>query len=72
MTLRELFEPMKNPPDVITIDVPLLIRLLEWAKEEAESDIALHVVATNLVRMQSNVLSMKDYEEIITMPLDVD
>lgn len=39
-TIEEIVEE-----NVICIDVPLIIKLLEWAREEAVSDEALHIVA---------------------------
>jgi hypothetical protein len=34
-----------NPKDIIKLDVPLFIRLLEYAREDAKSDMDLHKVA---------------------------
>jgi hypothetical protein len=31
-----------NPKDTITVDVPLFIRLLEYAREDAKTDMDLH------------------------------
>ncbi len=31
-----------NPTDKLTLDVPLFIRLLEYAKEDAKTDMDLH------------------------------
>lgn len=57
-----------NPIDVIKMDVPLLIRLLEYAKEDAKTDMDLHAVAENLIELskESRVLDMTDYDSIIT------
>jgi hypothetical protein len=56
-----------NPPDKITLDVPLLIRLLEWAREDAKDDIQLHKISEKLVELSrlDQTLSMKNYREII-------
>lgn len=54
--------------DVIAMDVPLFIRMLEWAREEAKSDIELHKVTENAVALMKNdteFLAMADYENII-------
>ena len=53
--------------DTIQIDVPLMIRLLEYAREEAESDVDLHFIAARLVELSEyrNVLSMADYDDIV-------
>ena len=56
-----------NPIDSVTVDVPLLIRLLEYAKEDAESDMDLHRVAERLIKLSqvNHVLSMADYNRIV-------
>ena len=54
--------------DVIAMDVPLFIRMLEWAREEAKNDIELHEVTENAVALMKNdteFLAMADYENII-------
>ena len=58
----------ENPTDVISMDVPLFLRLLEWAKEDAQEDVELHDVAERAVKiMQNNTefLTMDEYDEII-------
>lgn len=56
-----------NQPDIISLDVPLLIRLLEYAREDAKDDIALHDIAENMVNLCASgaTLSMEDYNKII-------
>lgn len=58
----------KNPMDVIMVDVPLMIRLLEYAKEDAKEDVDLHNVAENLIELSKNgkVLNMDDYSSIVS------
>ena len=58
----------KNPKDVIKLDVPLFIRLLEYAREDAKTDMDLHDVAENIIGMSSEgrVLSMNDYNKIMS------
>lgn len=53
--------------DVLTMDVPLFLRLLEYAKEDAKTDLDLHYVTENALRcMQGkDKLSMDCYENII-------
>jgi len=50
--------------DTIQMDVELFIRCLEWAKESAGDDIALHKFTENVVA-KSGVLTMSDYEDLI-------
>ena len=56
-----------NPRDTITVDVPLFIRLLEYAREDASTDMDLHDVAENIIRLSETgkTLSMNDYDTIV-------
>jgi hypothetical protein len=55
-----------NPQDEITMDVPLLIRLLEYAKEDAKTDMDLHNVAERLIKLSGQgCLSMDQYDAIV-------
>jgi len=55
-----------NPQDVISVDVPLLIRLFEYAREDAETDADLHDLAERLIALsqEGNTLTMQDYDTI--------
>jgi hypothetical protein len=56
-----------NPKDIIKLDVPLFIRLLEYAREDAKDDMDLHRVAENAIDLSrfAGTLGMIDYENII-------
>jgi hypothetical protein len=56
-----------NPKDIIKVDVPLFIRLLEYAREDAKTDMDLHDVAENIIRLSETgkTLSMNDYDAIV-------
>ncbi len=56
-----------NPKDTIKVDVPLFIRLLEYAREDAKTDMDLHDVAENIIRLSETgkTLSMNDYDTIV-------
>lgn len=65
MRIREFEE---NPKDVVKVDVPLLIRLLEYAKEDAKTDMDLHNLAEKLIQLSSEedrVLCMQDYNKLV-------
>jgi hypothetical protein len=49
------------------MDVPLFIRMLEYAKEDASADVDLHDVAENAVSLnkQQDILSMDDYDALL-------
>ena len=56
-----------NPSDKITVDVPLFIRLLEYAREDAKTDMDLHNVAENILALSETgkTLTMAQYDEIV-------
>ena len=56
-----------NPVDTVTMDVPLMIRMFEYAREEAKSDMDLHDVAEKLIALGTggSTLTMDNYEDII-------
>lgn len=53
--------------DTVTFDIPLLIRVLEYIREDVKSDIDLHKVVENLIsiRNKANPLTMDNYSEIV-------
>jgi len=55
--------------DVISMDVPLLIRLLEYAKEDAKTDMDLHRVAEKLIEQSKvvGILDMSVYEKVVVV-----
>jgi uncharacterized protein YukE len=66
-------EPAENnPKDVIQLDVPLMIRLLEYAREDAKTDMDLHNVAERLIAMSAdgNTLNMGHYDTIVAGQVD--
>lgn len=58
---------MENPQDKITLDVPLFIRLLEYAREDAKTDMDLHDVTERVISMSGNeeTLTMDNYHAIV-------
>jgi hypothetical protein len=60
-------QSQEDPTDLIAMDVPLFLRMLEWAKEEAAEDVDLHEVterAIEAVKLRG-LLSMDDYDSLI-------
>jgi phage gp29-like protein len=57
-----------NPSDKITVDVPLFIRLLEYAREDAKTDMDLHDVAEKAVAASKTgkTLTMADYDGLVS------
>jgi tRNA A58 N-methylase Trm61 len=51
--------------DTVTLDIPLLTRILELAREDLKSDVDLHFILTNILNIKNKgVLTMQDYEDI--------
>jgi cbb3-type cytochrome oxidase cytochrome c subunit len=52
--------------DIIRLDVPLFIRLLELAREDVKQDADLHDVAEAVIKLsQEGVATMADYDQIV-------
>jgi hypothetical protein len=64
---KYISEREENPEDKITMDVPLFIRMLEYAREDASTDVDLHDVAEKAIGLsgEDKVLTMTDYKFIV-------
>jgi len=52
--------------DIIKMNVPLFLRLLELVREEVKDDVPLHTLTEIAVRLSNDhVMSMDDYENIL-------
>lgn len=50
----------------VHLGVPLLLRLLEFAREDSKSDLDLHFLTENVIKLSgTHPLTMKDYDEIV-------
>lgn len=67
-TVEEVFEE-----GVICLDVPLMIRLLEYAREDSSNDMDLHVLATNAIELSEDgdALTMEHYSKLIPAKMAV-
>jgi len=56
-----------NPSDKVTLDIPLFIRLLEYAREDAKTDMDLHNVAEKAIAASETgkTLTMAEYNSLI-------
>lgn len=53
--------------DIVKLDVPLFIRLLELAREDVKQDADLHDVAEIVIKLsQGKVVTMSDYDDIVS------
>jgi hypothetical protein len=54
-------------PDIVKLDVPLFIRLLELAREEIKDDADIHDLAEIVIkRSQQGAVTMSDYNDIVS------
>lgn len=51
--------------DHIEMEIPFLIKMLEWAREEAQDDEVLHKAVENMLALDKSPLTMDDYDQII-------
>lgn len=52
--------------DIIKLDVPLFIRLLELAREDVKQDADLHDIAEIVIKLsQPGPVTMEDYNKIV-------
>jgi hypothetical protein len=59
--------------DVVMFDIPLLIRMLEYAREDAKTDMDLHKVVEKLIHIRKKgVLTMKDYNFVTRLREDLE
>ena len=65
--MKEEYLDEENAVDKVTMDVPLLIRIMEYSKEDAKSDMDLHKVAENLVEYSKSgkTLTMACYNHVV-------
>lgn len=54
----------KTIGQTITMDVPFLIKLMEWAREDAKTDQEIHFAVENMILLGGKVLTMEDFDRI--------
>ena len=63
--MEDKLEETVDKKDTVTLDIPLLIRVLELAREDIKSDMDLHRVVEKLINIRNKgMLTMKDYNYI--------
>lgn len=59
-------EVEEDKVDTVTMDIPLLLRMLEFAREDAHEDMDLHDVTERMIALsKEGPLSMDDYDSIV-------
>lgn len=65
----KMVKEAQDPVDTVTMDVPLLTRLLELAREDVKTDADLHFILTRILELKNQgVLTMQDYDKIAGSP----
>jgi len=66
--LINILKEESNPTDIIKLDVPLFIRLLEYSKEDAKNDMDLHKVTEKCIELgkDGKALTMSNYSKIVS------
>jgi hypothetical protein len=51
----------------VKADIPLMLKVLEFAHEHTNTDVDLHVLVTNMVTLsgEGHTLTMDDYEKLL-------
>lgn len=63
--LEDTLEEKVDKKDTVTLDIPLLIRIMELAREDIKTDMDLHRVVEKLINIRNKgMLTMKDYNYI--------
>lgn len=67
LSSRKPMEEAFNPTDTIKMDVPLFLRMLEYAREDAKTDMDLHDVTEMATSLSGGgkTLTMSDYDTIV-------
>jgi hypothetical protein len=74
LSSRKPMKEVSNPTDTIKMDVPLFIRMLEYAREDAKTDMDLHDVTETATSLSSGgkTLTMSDYDTIVGGGVELD
>lgn len=64
MITKEILEQISKYKQTVTLSVPLIIRCLEWAREEAKDDVALHKMVELMID-KNKTMDTDDYECIL-------
>ncbi len=56
-----------NPTDKVTMDIPLFLRMMEYAKEDAKTDMDLHDVTERAIALmkEHEYLCMDNYNDLV-------
>jgi len=55
--------PEEDQPS-LCFDIPTFLRVMEWAREEAETDDEVHAVTEQLLALNKDCINMEDFEKV--------
>jgi len=64
MKFKEIMKEANEGIDVVKVTVPMFVRLLEWAREEAKNDMDIHKLTEKIVSKKGVIIS-DDYEDLM-------
>lgn len=71
--IKDFIKEELDKKDTVTFDIPLLIRILEYSREDLKSDVELHKMVERLLKMRNKgPLSMDDYNQIVKKRINED
>jgi hypothetical protein len=72
-SFRQFVTEVNDKKDTITLNIPLMIRMLELAREDVKDDMELHGITERLIEIRNKgVLTMDDYNFIAGLKEDFD
>jgi hypothetical protein len=64
-TFKTYIKEATDKKDTISVDIPLMIRLLELSREDVKTDVELHQIVERLIHIRNKgVLNMNHYHYI--------
>ncbi len=72
-SFRQFVTEVNDKKDTITLNIPLMIRMLELAREDVKDDMELHAITERLIDIRNKgILTMDDYNFIAGLKEDFD
>ena len=65
-TFKTFITEKVDKKDVITFDIPLLIRVLEFTREDLKTDVGLHKMVERLIHIRNKGALTMAYYDFVT------
>lgn len=63
MNFKQFLNENKEP--TVKLTIPLLIRIMEWAHEDAKDDVEIHQFVEKMIEHNKSILSTDDYKKFL-------